>query len=316
MAERGHNEIGMPSPQGAVAALGYAREPARRRWRWRHAVLAGVLVGSLAGSWTMGRSARAHVQHVLYEQQVAQHVEPADTVAYEPVPSRAARLARAGTHTIDERSGAALIEEPASYVEFAETLRHQIDDAYVDRTGAIVFLHELSTAGGAKRIVAVRFLPWVLDEATQWQPGAAAGLVAKIYEPGGLFGKTRYVGTSTAPILRPALPLLTADEAIAAGLSPAGRFGPVDASGGLLHPRPYLGGGSANPAAIRWYAGRPDVTDSAHFTVDFEYGGRRGTVDGYLSADGSAVHMNVRPELPGPARDDRAPASTVSHDAA
>jgi hypothetical protein len=58
--------------------------------------------------------------------------------------------------------------------------------------------------------------------------------------------------------------------------------------------RPKLRGSSSwpssfnvNPPAggLRIYAGQADPANSAHFTFDYEYAGRRGTIDGWLQAD-------------------------------
>lgn len=283
MADRGQPAF-TPSHDVRPATLGYGQQPAKRSLGWRHALFAVLLIAAAAGSWAMGRTARAKAQHVLYERQVAAHVELADTIVYESDPAAAAELVAEGTHHYDEASEAAFLIEPESYEAFRESVREATEE--LDREGALVFLHELSTAGGAKRIVAVRFLPWVLDEAVQWRPNATSGLVAQIYQPGGWFGETTHIGESRAPILlpRPAMNDPLANPCL-------GEVSPV------LREMfdPYAAGGQ--PGDIRWYAGQPDVTDPAHFTVDFEIAGRRGTVDGYLSADGSAVHMSVRPSL-------------------
>lgn len=280
MADRGQPASHQPHDV-RPATLGYGQQPARRSLSWRHALFAVLLIASAAGSWAMGRTARAKAQHVLYERQVAAYVESAETVVYESDPATAAELVAAGTHRLDEASGAALLLEPDSYEAFRESMREAAQE--LDREGALIFLHELSTAGGAKRVVAVRFLPWVLDEAVQWRPNAASGLVAEIYKSGGWLGQTRQIGESRAPIL---LPKVEMNDPLA---NPClGEVSPV------LRETfdPYTAGSRLGD--IRWYAGQPDVTDPAHFTVDFEFAGRRGTVDGYLSADGSAVHMSVR----------------------
>ena len=256
-------------PQPAVT-LDYGRS--RRPWRLRkrHLLVAVTLAGCAAGSWTVGREARQRTQNLLYVRQAARHVEPAETVVFEPDPARAAGLVRAGTHQPLTKSAVS----PAGRVEpdSFRVLRQALAQSSFEAMGALVFLHELTTPSGARRIVAVHFLPYVLEGT---EGGGGAGLVARIFETGGYFGPPVYVGDSNARMLVPA----DAPALVATSIPPA----------------------AAVP--LRWFAGQPDADDPSHFTLDYELDGVHGTVDGYLTDDGGSVRMQARDAADRPATD-------------
>ena len=240
-------------------------------------MLTGLLVACTLMSWFGGRVAKAKAQALLYQSQAARHVESAEVVAYEPRPETADLLIKSGEHEpVEENSGARLPDPPAYLA-----LRRALGDAAselgtrAEELGAMVFLHELRTDAGTRRIVAVRFLPWAIDSKAGLP---AAGLVAHVFEPGGWLSRPRWVGTSRAPLL---VPQREAEHELL-GLADGG-----------------MGGSSAKRFrdGIRWFAGQPDLFDPSHFTLDFELAdGSRGTVDGYLAGDGGGVRMNVRPD--------------------
>ena len=282
-----HPPSGVPGPQ----PLDYGRSLRPWRLRKRHVLLAALLVLCAGGSWHVGRDARDRTQNLLYARQAAAHVEPARTVAFEPDPARAAALVEAGTHApladglsnglsgapADSAIAAAKIKEPESFGLFRAALARQSLEA----VGALVFLHELTTPGGVRRIVAVHYLPYCLDG----PDAAGAGLVARIFEPGGFISAPAYVGDAQARLLVPA------------------------------NPAP------AAPPAVRWFAGQPDAEDASHFTLDYELAGRHGTVDGYLTNAGRCVRMKARaaeaatPDAAtsrGPAASAESPLSTLS----
>ena len=204
--------------------------------------------------------ARAKAQAVMYERQAARHAEPAGTLAHDSAAPTPAKL-----------------PPPASYDSLrraAERAAGHLDE--LDGPGTLLFLHELTTSTGVRRIVAVRYLPWAVNgPPTASLAPAASGLVAEVFEAGGWLGGGRLVGSSHAPILMP-VESPTAFDGIARDC----RTGDLAAS---------LGG-------LRWFAGEPDPADPTHFTLGFDFAGRGGgTVDGYLTPDGSAVRMTVRP---------------------
>src|SRR5687768_3104057 len=171
----------------SVRQLDYGRG-GRTSWRLRkrHVLVGTLLMACVTGSWVVGRSAREHTQNLLYVRQASQHVEPANTIVVESGPARAQALVDAGTH-ISLSAGAgfpAVLRQPDSLRLLREASG---GSRTIETVGALVFLHELVTPSGARRIVAVQFLPHYLDGRTL--PGA--GLVAYIFEPGGFITAPR-----------------------------------------------------------------------------------------------------------------------------
>ena len=254
--------------------------PRRRGPTWRHAAVAVLLTLGVAGSWGVGRTAQAAVERAADVRAAAGHVEPAADVLFDadpavPIEAGHERLAfPTDPPTPGGPLSPAARPDPDSYAGLRDALGAAADA--LDDYGVLLFLHELTAPSGTKRLVAVRFLPWVVEgEAVPdgWRAGTSAGLVAHVFDPGGLIDRPAPLGESTAPMLMP-----MSDPSLSFG----GAYDPFD---------PYR---AVRDARLRWFAGQPDVTDAAHFTLDFEHLGVRGTVDGYLSADGSAVHMHVR----------------------
>ncbi len=266
--------------------LGYAKDYVRRP-TWRiPAIGVGVLL-CVAGSWLGGKVTQAKAQELLYARQASRHVEPASRVVFDADPQRAAelvgtadayeRLIVPGLEHIPVSNLPAVAPDPNSFGVLKETLGDM--SGSIDGYGAMLFLHELTSASGARRIVAVRFLPWVVPANSPWRPDVPAGLIAYVFEPGGVMQAPMLVETSHAPLLLPD------DSASArACISEPSMLDEIF--------DPYL---VVAEAGVRWYAGQPDETNPAHFTLAFEVDGRPGTVDGFLSADGSIVRMNVRP---------------------
>lgn len=274
MREGDHSTPSLPDRTLPVTPLSYSSQPAPRQIRRRGFVVACILAACLGASWVAGARARDHVQNYLYVRQAADRVEPAEQVMFEPDRERAADLLESEDYEPMAVTGVTVAEAPAVRVEaghvatFDEALGEAAESP--DRQGALLFLHELTSASGARRIVAIRFLPWVLPEDAKWRPDMPAGLVAHVFDPGHLLARPQLVGTSRSPIL-------------------------IDASTSELLPAVFDPYAAVVEADLRWFAGQPDDLDDSHFTLAFELGGQLGTVDGFLSADGSAVHMNVRP---------------------
>ena len=154
--------VGIELPAITVRPLAYGLgQRPTRRLRPRHAVLAGLLVACALGSWTLGRQARDRAQFVLYQRRAASYVEPANLVVFESDPATAHALIDAGSHVSLSRESPApaVLREPRSL----DVLRSALGQGTLETVGALVFLHELTTPSGARRIVAVQFLPHYLD---------------------------------------------------------------------------------------------------------------------------------------------------------
>ena len=272
--------LAVPTPQ-----LEYGRSRAARRFRKRHVLIAALLAASIAGSWIVGRHGRAQAQTLLYVSQAARHIDSADTVVFEPDAQAARGLIAAGTHLPldDSATPAAVLREPDSFSAF----RNALEARPLEAVGALVFLHELTTPSGARRIVAVRFLPHYLDGKFIDD----AGLIAQVFDASGLLSEPKLVGRSHARLLTP----------VADPDPDAATYGePVSSSSvACLGTTSQVLQETFDPAPsvdadIRWYAGQPDQTDSTHFTIDYEIRGQRGTVDGYLTDDGRHIRMQPR----------------------
>ncbi len=261
--------------------------------------LLAVMLAAVIGAWAVGRTTRATAQRVTVEQTAASHIAPAKQIVFDADPANARGLIRRGPHEpvrlplINPEPAdyellqlpadliPAALPDPGAYLDLRQSMGVATES--LDDLGVLLFLHELSAPSGVRRIVVVRFLPWVLEEKAPegWAAGMSAGLVAHVFEPGGWLGRPRHLGSSLAPLLLP--------QTLPQGAtSYRGEIAPM--LGGRLDPYRLVRQGK-----LRWYAGQPDITDPSHFTLDFESGGIRGTVDGYLSADGSSVHLHVRP---------------------
>jgi hypothetical protein len=265
---------GMPdAAPGSSVTLAYAAGGSSRRVPLRLLLIVSLAVGGVA-AWGGGRTARELAQQNLHEWQAGRHVEPAERVVLDLDADRAADLLAAGSHEgltppdRPEATPAARVPEPTAASVFAEAAGPAEGATEQDGHGALLFLHELTSPQGVRRTVVIRFLPWVVQApAGGWSP-AAAGLVAQIYDTRGLLREPTHLATSRAPLL---LDAARPDADVYDLLADAG---------------------------LRWFAGQPDATDPSHFTLEYEFAdGRRGTVDGHLSADGNAVRLAVRTAL-------------------
>ncbi|MEL7237272.1 MAG: hypothetical protein AAGK78_00300 [Planctomycetota bacterium] len=284
------------------AALDYGRDQLTRpsgRKLVRYAVIAVALLTFTVGSWIVGRTARSGAQAALYVNQARSHVESADVVVYEDDPAIANALLQSDDyrplgdalpgHVSSGGQVMAALEDPEAF----QVLRDVLDDETVeqldrtiDRYGALVFLHELTTANGLRRIVAVRFLP----NAINGQAMADAGLIAQVFNADG-WAKPEFLGSSRAPLLLPSEPeeMTKVRRELFARRCETQPGLTTDVLRQTFMP---LG----DRPTMRWFAGQPDALNGAHFTIDFEVDGTRRTVDGYLTDDGGNVEMFVRPD--------------------
>lgn len=291
---------------GSPAALDYGRDQLQRpsgRSLLRYAVIAVALLTFTVGSWFVGRTARSRAQAALYVNQVRSHVESAAVVVYEDDPVLANELLQSSHYRplgrplgdvlpdqiAPDTSAVAALEDPEAF----NVLRDVLDDETVeqldrtiDRYGALVFLHELTTASGLRRIVAVRFLP----NAINGRAIADAGLIAQVFDADG-WAKPAFLGSSRAPLLLPSEP----EEMTKVRRELFARR--CETQPGLnteVLRQTFMPLGDR--PTMRWFAGQPDAFNGAHFTIDFEVDGTRRTVDGYLTDDGGNVEMFVRPD--------------------
>jgi hypothetical protein len=164
-----------------------------------------------------------------------------------------------------------------------------------DRDRGILFVHGLTSPAGNKRIV---FLELKVDS-TGGSPQRTKGQQYEIRLERQLYYR----------IFTPADASANRDPAVA-------RDGPslqVRTTGGDVFPVRWVDGvlrTDREPGkSLRFYGGQPDPKDPSHFTVDYEFDGQRGTIDGWLTdddflrirprggeVDGGTWYVNGRPE--------------------
>ena len=224
MASQGPN-----SPPPASPGLGYAPPPgARGRAAWRSVRLVLGLCLALAG-WRWGPTLVRHTQFLRFQQQCLAYLAPAEQVVFLESGDANARIQPA----------------PRCWVELNKTA------GTTATQGAMLFLHELKTSRGERRLVAVE------------------------YTGGGLLGMTPIVVKPASWRTGPALCTDLALELTVEGSNLIGM-------GGM--------------PARRFYAGRVDGADPAHFIIPFDDGqpvGMSGQIDGRLLAGGNALAVTV-----------------------
>jgi hypothetical protein len=125
---------------------------------------------------------------------------------------------------------------------------------------AVLFMHERRSSKGIRKLVIVSCDP-------RWDPARSMpGYLARVLE-------------------RPVRPGSDVDAQTLLEDSL------VNIMGSPMH---RICSGPTTPERIRFFAGQPDPVDASHFTIGYEMAGARGSVDGWLDADGRRVRLEVR----------------------
>jgi hypothetical protein len=228
-------------------------------------VLLAVLVCLAVAGWRWGPPAWKHGQFLYWQRQCLAYAAPVDQVVYENDPERAAKLLRQPGYVNVAPQGAppVAVHMPRCWSEAMN-----IGGVPVVNTGfgaggpgATLFLHERTTASGVRRLVAV--------QVPVGTPGVAGLPIPApvVVQPATL---------RAAPAVRSAAAKIDLD--LVFNYPSSGSF-------------TLLSGPSGTTA--RFFAGQADAADLSHFTIPFECGASRGTIEGWLKDDGDLLSLAV-----------------------
>jgi hypothetical protein len=254
-----------PSPQ-----LDYApAPPKRRKWIWRSiALILGLSVGLVSVKW--GPQFVRTAKILYWQNKCLSYSAPADRVVYEEDPDAAAKLLATGSGeyvptALNRETGKAPTTAASHVPASWSALRPRVTTFPLmmyarnssPATAGVVFLHELTSPGGSRRLVCVRYLP----QSPTFSPAFVAG-----YD-------------YDSDVLIPAT-----------WTRPAARVARGSAFSVLSNiPR--------HPPRVRMYAGQPDPADPTHFTIRYEMWGQSDVLDGYLdNNDGVTLKPRTLPE--------------------
>lgn len=229
--------------------LNYGQRPSSRRRRWaRRASGAVVLILLAAAAVRYGPAAYRRATVVYWQRQCMAYTAGPETVVYERAEDSLPTLFwRDASGTLDNSPDGRHAAPTCQIPACWSRLQAARGQSAAD-DGAIVFLHERRTPGGVRRLVALR-----RRETDDFAP------------------PTGPLGDPSAAVLLAPVPLLRA---------------PAEAlrEHTIIPEYIMLDVGYWVPA-VRFFAGQPDPADGSHFTVGYEAGGERGTVDGWLEDD-------------------------------
>ena len=243
----------MAQPSTQPLAIAYAPPPPIYRRQWvRLTLVACLLTAALASSPRWFPPAVHRAKTLYWQRRAMTFPAVGSRVVYEDDPAAAAALLNVG--------GADYVRPAATgpAVYFAKPWRNFY--ALVSPPGrkpaATLFLHRLQADGRSPRLVAVD-ATFVCGWGGPGTPGAAAprvgmALNASVFQPGSVLSDPRLVANSAWVA-------------------------------------PFSTGPDSSTTRFRFYAGRPDPEDPAHFTIAFEKDGRHGEIDGWLRADDSVL---------------------------
>jgi len=224
-------------------------------------VLGLIVAATAVCGWRWGPYLWHQAKLLYWQRQCMNFSAPADTVVYEEDPAAAAVLLKTpgySPYVLKRGAGRnapttpvqAAAFDPQCLINLAAFRPLQFGPFVAAPGGvggcnAILFLHERISPAGHHRLVYVSYAPSTVD----FQPEFIAGYN---YETSAVSP-----ATWTTP------------------LSFAQRFYAID----------VLSGYPPTPPLVRVYAGQPDPTDPAHFTVRYQIWGQEDTLDGRLQDD-------------------------------
>jgi hypothetical protein len=221
-------------------------------------------------------------------QQLLSHTRPSEQAVYDEDPVAARKLLSSGTSSpvryraldmgnIDSRYSSSF--QPPVFV--TDVLAVSPFDAHAQtRDRCVLFVHGLTSPGGNTRVVFLDLkvgssgsTPTRGTKQQEFQIRLDRQLMYRIFNPG-------VPGGSREPELAREGPSLQ-----------------VRTNGGDVFPVTWVDGvlrtDRAAGKSLRFYAGQADPKDPSHFTVDYDFDGQRGTIEGWLTDDD---FLRIRPQ--------------------
>lgn len=260
-----------PSPQ--TIPLQYAAAPSRWRRRARKILLATTLLITTCLLWRYGPYAWRQSQLLYWQHQCMNYSARPDTVVYEEDPHAAAALLRLSPEyapfTLQRDSDYQKHLPPVQAAKFCPRCLTKLLQrsnlpisqflAQGGRLDAVIFLHELTSPCGHRRLV------WI----TYAQRGSD-------------FTWTFLSGYPVWPSV-----MLPATWKTPIAYAPYGVYA-------VSVPGAYF----KKPPLLRIYAGQPDPADPSHFTIRYQMWGQQDILDGRLD-DTDHVYLKPRKNPPG-----------------
>jgi hypothetical protein len=217
-------------------------------------------------------------QSLLAWSDYTEYEPPADLVVYEEDPVAARKLLAQGENRFRE------VHAPQIEWQFRGAFQQPVYQNTPADVGAVppfvqhdpnqnrstLFVHGLTSPAGNRRLV---FLDLHLH-VTGTREGARAGIEYKM-----LVSRKLGFRVYNAPGTGGDGPTQLREGTSFTVRTPGADVVPIRWTEGVLKEDRAPG------AALRFFAGRADPKDASHFTVDYEYAGVRGTIDGWLTDD-------------------------------
>jgi hypothetical protein len=142
----------------ANAQLDYApAPPVLRRRRVRRVILGIVLLGAVVAGWRWGPGAYRRASLLYWQRQCLRYAAPGERVIYESDPGAGAALRAADRHyqLVTPRWVSKLVTSATGHVPDCWTRFGGAGPGFPTATGPVLFLHELRTPSGQRRLVAI-----------------------------------------------------------------------------------------------------------------------------------------------------------------
>ncbi len=239
-------------PSSGPIPLEYAPLPPRWRKHVRRILLGLILVAGAFCAWRWGPYAWHQSQLLYWQRQCLNFSASPDTVVYEEDPTASALLRQRSDYSLYVLKWAqGLIRNSTTMYDAAfcpqcwRNLRTFFPVDYRVNAGAIIFLHERISCAGHRRLVWVNYRP-------------SMGTFSR-----GFDSALNYDGDAIPPATwtKPAI-------------FERWSYGEIVNINFEEH-----------PPLVRVYAGQPDPTDPAHFTIRYQMWGQEDTLDGRLLDD-------------------------------
>ena len=258
-------------------------------------------------AWKDARAEKRRIAAEIAAQTLCRnHSDPATRVVYEEDPEGAVKLLNADPKAY-EPAQQGRPDAPPGWVapvhaappdHYGQYVQAVAGRAISNRYNTLLFLHERTSSGGEKRLVAVRLSASSrffqrseqdaeLAEVLAFRQEKARMLIADCWPVGA--GATSAGGRARVQSIQLRLSLPDEATRVVARVKP----------GAPLESLPAIEYGNR----LRVYAGQADPNDPSHFTIAYDLDGRAGTIDGWLRDEGPAPPAGGRVGLlPEPGR--------------